>query len=438
MPEIGGAVGLSATAVWESQGRGYATGMGFLDLDGDGDAELVVADGNDMQPGHLRLHASEDGGLSEAVTWQSAETHYFGHLSIGDVNGDGLEDVAVSRYLSDEGFSAPGGVSIYLSDGTGLVAGFEAEGFSTFACALGDMDRDGDLDLAVAVGEPYFSAPDVSRVYANDGTGGFTLVWTTEAARHSMDVSWADLDGDGWLDLLFANHGSPHAVYYGDGAGALDDEPGWEADGEGFEGNSLDWGDLSGDGLLDVVISDNNQQDGDGLVRAWCGPDLTLCWRSGDAPAAQSAVSLEDVDADGDLDLVAGSWWGPVRLYDNDGGLSAQPIWHGAEELVVEALAWEDVDGSDAGVVTVRGVGLVALPGRPLSVTGGVAAGGWLSGPGRVSAEVVVSPLRDLAVSDWDPERGERLYGRQPSSAARTARTRETSTGRRQSPSSLR
>ena len=431
--------GLDPDAFWVSKGRGYSTGLGFIDIDGDGDAELLVADGNDMAAGPLRLHENRDGTLSANATWRSEAERYHAHLSIGDLNGDGRDDVAVSRYIGDAGFGDPGGVDLYLSDGSALLRSWSDDGFYTFSCDLGDVDRDGDLDLAVAVGESYYGDPDLSRVYTNDGTGHLTLAWTTEAPRHSYDVSWVDLDADGWLDLVFANDGDPHTAYFSDGAGGLQDEPGWSADGDGFEGNTLDWGDLDGDGWLDVVISDNLQQGGAGVVRAWCGPSLALCWQSADAADMQSAVSLEDIDGDGDLDLAAGSWWGAVRIYENYGGLEQTPSWASSpDDAVIEALAWEDVDGSEATVITVTGSGLVALPGRARSVSGGVASARWLSGPGNLSAEVVVSSARDLAVSDWDPASGERLYGRATSSAARSARTRSGSTGRRQLPSSLR
>ncbi len=409
---------IDAEASWVSIDRGVATGLGWADMDGDGDPDLVVAYGNDIEPGRVVIYDNADGVLPEEPSSETGSDHYFGHLSLGDVDGDGDPDVAVSRFLGDAGWSELGGVQIYLNEGGVLedVPAWEASGFCSFSVALGDRDNDGDLDLAVAVGEPYRHDPDLSLVYDNDGSGDFgeTPSWTMEAPRHAMDVAWADLDDNGFLDLVFATEPDPHVAYLNDD-GVLSEEPDWEAPVEGsFEGNTVDFGDVDGDGLLDLVISDNDQKGGPGVVRLFCGAELALCWTQADEPDYQSAVSLEDVDGDGTLDLVAGAWWGAVRVYlGADGSFESTPSWTSdKEDIVVEAFGWADVDGSHWREATVSGEGLVEVPGRGrvLWVEGGVAGFGYLSGPGHIEATYLEPIARDLAVSDWTKKSGNRLY----------------------------
>ena len=405
---------------WQSAETGVATGLAWADIDGDNFAELVVAYGNDIQRGPLLVYDNVEGELEVEASWSSESFHYYGHLSTGDVNGDGYTDVAVSRFLGDAGFSEPGGVQVFLNLGGELetTPSWESlESFYSFSCALGDVDNDGDLDLAVAVGEAYYNDPDYSRLYLNDGTGHFgSEAWTTETPRHSFDVGWADFDGDGWLDLAFANHSTPHTLYFNQG-GSLSEAPGWSAEGvdDEFEGNSLDWGDVDGDGNLDLIVSENKQAVGLGVVGLWCGPDLALCWQSEDGEDYQSAVSLEDVDGNGRLDVVAGAWWGEARIYLNETDFpETSPSWVSDDSCVIEAFAWEDVDGSDWTENSVSGEGLVAVPGRGrvLSVTGGVAQDGWISGPGEVQASYLEPLQRDLALSNWEKEIGNRIYAR--------------------------
>ena len=161
-------------------------------------------------------------------------------------------------------------------------------------------------------------------------------------------------------------------------------------------------------------------------MRVYCGVALDICWESEDPSAMQSAVSLEDVDGDGYLELVAGAWrgegspsgsWGHfVRIYDGDlTGLQGEPYWWSTpNDVVVEAFAWADVDGSSWEEASVKGEGLVRLPerGRVLEVEGGVAGDGYISGPGAVSARYLRPVARDLAVTDWNHDNGNLLFSR--------------------------
>jgi len=411
---------LQDTPTWESFENGVGTGMAWADLNNDGFSELIVAYGNDIQRGPIAVYENTAGYLDEHLAWQSDSLHFYGHLDVGDLNGDGWVDVVVSRFIGDSGFGEPGGVQVFLNQGGVLSSepSWEApDSFFSFSCALGDVDRDGDLDLAVAVGEPYYNNPGRSLLYLNDGKANFgTPVWNTEVDRHSMDVAWSDFDGDGWLDLVFANVGSPPVLFNNLG-GSLADEPAWEAVGtpESFESNSIEWGDVDGDGQLDLVVSENKQLGGSGSVSLYCGAEWELCWQSEDDPAYQSALSLEDVDNDGDLDLFSGSWWGAVRFYENNQGvLERQPSWTSSTSTVIEAFSWEDIDGSDTTEAEMTGEFLVAVPGRArvTSVEGGTAAGGWVSGPGELRFTYTSSSEKDLAVSNWDREIGNQIYSR--------------------------
>jgi len=408
----------SALPDWESQESGVATGMDFADMDGDGDQDLVVAYGNDIQRGPIMVYENLGGELSESAAWTTSADHYYGHIAVGDIDGDGAPDVVASRFLGDEGWDEPGGVQAWRNTGEGLELQWEDSGFYSFSCALGDLDLDGDLDLAVAAGEPYRHDPELSRVYTNDGTGSFTATWTTESSRWSFDVGWFDADADGDLDLVFANEATPHTIYLSEG-GVLEESPAWEAAGDGFEGNSLDWGDVNGDGAVDLVISDNDQRGGSGTINLYCGPDFGRCWTSQDEARYQSAVSLEDIDQDGMIDLAAGAWgigstYGdPVRLYRNSSGsLDTNPTWISEGVGVIEAFAWADLDRSHEVVEIVSGTGLVEVDGPVISVVGGVAGDGYISGEGAVEAEVLAPAPRDLAVSHWDKGIGNHVYRR--------------------------
>ena len=212
--------------------------------------------------------------------------------------------------------------------------------------------------------------------------------------------------------LAFANGGSSHTIYLNQGGG-FGDSPDWEASGdpESFEGNSLAWGDLNGDNIIDLVVTENMQQGGSGEVVGWCGPSFAQCWRSEDAPLFQSSVTFEDIDADGDGDLVVGSWWGTVRVYENESGaVSTLPNWETKNDLVVESIVWADIDASDQAIEVLHGEGLIRVPGDVLEVSGGVAAGGWATGPGEITVTYQVPFKRDMAVTNWENQIGNPIY----------------------------
>jgi hypothetical protein len=417
---------------WESSDAGYGTGGAWADIDGDGALDLVVAYGNDMEAGPLAVHYSVDGSLAERADWTSSGDAYHGHIAVGDVNGDGFTDVATAMFIGPAGFDQPGGVALYINQGGELPtepSWWSVESFYCFSIALGDIDNDGDLDLAAATGEPYYHEPEPDLLFLNQG--GWlddSPAWRAEDPSYSLDVAFADFDGDSALDLVFARQDAPHALYLNRGSGldAMLPEtlPAWEAEGALFEGNSLDFGDVNGDGHPDLVVSDNMQLGGPGTVRLYQGPDLFLSWESADEPAFQSALALADLDGDDDLDLAAGAWWGALRLYRNLDGLEATPSYVSGSELpVMEVFALHDLDGGAASELSVAGPGpLLAIP-RPCQILEasvlGAQGDGWYSAPtgDTIQIDCLTSGEPDLMVTDWNRGRGNILFehrGAQP------------------------
>ncbi|MEN3026608.1 MAG: VCBS repeat-containing protein [Chlorobiota bacterium] len=432
---------------WESVPQGfYATGLALTDVDGNGLPDVVVACGNDMERQPVVVYANATGLPERQPTWSSADSGYHGHLAVADVDGDGWEDVAVTEYLGEGGFGSPGGVKLYWNRQGRLEehpSWRARERFHTFRCAWGDVDGDGRPDLAVAGGEAYTLVREPVRVYRN--RGGYleeVTSWRSAESLIAYDLAWEDINGDGWLDLIVACSRGPSCVFYNRG-GQLDTLPGWRAAETEFA-NSLAVGDVDGDGWVDVVISFNRQLGGSGTVALFRNRSGELerlpSWRSRFSGYG-SGVALVDLDGDGDLDLLTGAWWDTVRIYQNEAGnFAPEPQWSSQTRSVVEAFAIADVnaDGLDTVTWRLRRKGsLVRFPVAPVERVVAVQSGGrllqpsqytvnraagWMSLPTDVADTVevtaVISSRRDIAVSNWDPDRGNFLFLWQPTAGA--------------------
>jgi hypothetical protein len=173
-------------------------------------------------------------------------------IAEGDLNGDGAPDIVVSD-------GAGNGVDVLLNNGHG---GFDAPVFySTGAnsdpqgVALADLTGDGNLDLIVAdAGTSSIS------VFLGKGDGTFEPPVTYPSAGDYTDaVAVGDVNGDGKLDVVaFDALSDDVSVFLGNGDGTLNKPVAYTADMPGIDAFSNDilLADFSGDGKLDVAVSD--------------------------------------------------------------------------------------------------------------------------------------------------------------------------------------
>lgn len=201
---------------------------------------------------------------------------------------------------------------------------------------LGDVDGDGNLDAVHA------NHDHRNQRCLGDGSGGFSCADVSSDSNYTIGVALGDIDGDGNLDAVFANNGQPNRRCLGDGSGGSTCA---DVSSEGNDSWGVALGDVDGDGDLDAIfanVSQNNRRClGDGSGGFTCtdvSSDGNASW----------GVALGDVDGDGNLDAVFGNYneHNSRCLGDGSGGFTCADVSSDGNNSWGVALGDMDGDGN--------------------------------------------------------------------------------------------
>ena len=207
-------------------------------------------------------------------------------ISLGDANGDGLDDV----YVCQQG-GLPN--KLYLRNLNGTLKDVSAESGVdwmelTRAVLFVDLDNDGDQDLALAQGWYWM-------LMENDGKGIFTKRIETKAPSNLHSLAAADYDLDGDIDLYFCGRNPARELN----------------NSEGILGQPIPYHDANNGGA-NLLIRNNG---------AWNFSDATAeCGLDVNNTRYSYACSWADFDLDGDSDLYVANDFGRNNLYLNQDG----------------------------------------------------------------------------------------------------------------------
>jgi len=235
----------------------FASGA-WGDYDNDGDLDILLAGDTGISPnrGSTRLYRNDAGAFTPVATAMTDLICGYGDrgLDWGDYDNDGDLDVLIQG-LQFTGSQGPVACLIHRNDGGGIFTPVASltPAVESGTAAWGDYDGDGDLDLAYTGSQS--SGVGTARICRNDGADQFTDIGAFLPALLDGGLAWGDLDRDGDLDLALTGAGPANtrvsAIYINENGNFLNL---W-ADLYPLNGGSADWGDVNGDGDLDLVLT---------------------------------------------------------------------------------------------------------------------------------------------------------------------------------------
>ena len=286
-----------------------------------GGSEKVSSASNDNQTGD-----KIDFLIPNAIGQKFTEAPLISHLQVVDLDGDGLLDVIDCDAKSNTVNwirQYPEGVYTESVLATELIAPAHVQAI--------DFDKDGDLDLMVGVLGMLFPNNDKIGsvvILENDGQANFKKHIVIDKIARVSDVRAGDLDNDGDMDLAVAQFG------YDDGETRwIENKGNWKFESHILQNLSgpinVEIVDIDNDGDLDIVSLVSQEWEeiycyiNDGKVNF----QPKLMWGSSNQDYGSSGISMCDLDKDGDMDI----------LYTNGDAFDYIPPqgrpWHGVQWL---------------------------------------------------------------------------------------------------------
>ena len=307
---VASSVGLPATGQWRE-------GLTFFDINKDGNMDILAPPPRMASKGYDRplvWYGDSKGKWSEFPLDVPPDIGYdYGSIAIGDFDGDGIADIALG--VHSQGVKVLRGTDKgkYVDFSDGLPGRQE---FVSRALAAADFTNDGIPDIAAAAEAKFGddrAFPSGGRVFSwsKEGWRSYPLGETKEVEGLFADgLATGDVNGDGNRDIAIASlqHNKDLIVWIGDGKGGF--TPFNKGLPQEVHYPSVDLADINGDGRDDLIasITGFGKKGINGLRVFLSGPDgFTEVSEGLPDEEVFFALRASDIDGDGSVEIVGGT-----------------------------------------------------------------------------------------------------------------------------------
>lgn len=321
-------------------GESFITaGIAVGDIDGDGDMDIVEANGRHWaQTNYIYFNANSRGMTSRRALGKIDRTSYT--VKLADLDGDGdLDIIQASDKLKNQ---------IFYNDGKGNFGApklFGSIASNTRSIQIADLNGDGHLDiLEICRGTP-------NLIFLNDSTGHFPTMNGNhgddepipfgDISDSTLSVEVRDMNGDNHVDLVLANRDKQqNKILLNNGKMDFTKSIPFGSGHDDTRGVAV--ADMNGDGHMDIVSA--NIREANGVTLSNGDGTYALTQRFGDEKGQSYALIAHDLDGDGDQDIVMGNR-GTNKIYLNDGKGTLTLLTEFDGEKNTYALGLGDING---------------------------------------------------------------------------------------------
>lgn len=299
--------------------------VAIADLNSDGLLDLVLGNIKQRSKAYLNTGSANFVNIADYSVEQLLDnkyTHNIWSIAVGDINNDTYLDIVAGRGTeSDDPLRSD--LVVFMNDQKGQFSSnyVGPSQNTTSDIVIADMDNNGLLDVITA----NKNKPNI--IYYNlTSTLNHSIPITRAFGNvdyNTQSIAVGDMDRNGYLDIVAGNNGELTKIYFYDNTDKLVKEREYTIPGSATRTQSIVVGDVNNDGFLDIIAGNRDEpsavfiNDGHGEFPLHLTQHLTQ--RFGAKVGNTQSVAVSDINNDGALDIVLGNFDEVNYVFSNDG-----------------------------------------------------------------------------------------------------------------------